>query len=61
MLEVEISGILPEELASGGFEARILQWVPCGENLPEQSLTLYAGRKTAHSFLLHREKAWIYL
>lgn len=60
-LEVEISGILPEEIAPGGFEARVLQWVPCGENLPEQCLTIYAGRKPVHPFLLHREKAWSYL
>lgn len=59
--ETEISGVLPEEIAPGGHEARVLQWVPCGEDFPEQSITFYAGRKPAHPFLLHKEEAWDYL
>lgn len=58
---VTVRAILPEEMAPGGFEVRTLQWVPCGIELPEQRVTLYAARKCAHPFLLHNEDAWEYL
>lgn len=58
---VDISAVLPDKIAPGGFEMRQIQWNPCGINLPGQSVKLYAGRKGAHPFLLHREDGWNHL
>ncbi len=58
---VNISAVLPDKIAPGGFEMRQMQWNPCGMNLPGQSVKLYAGRKGVHPFLLHRGDGWAHL
>lgn len=55
---VEVSAIVPEELAEGGWEEKVLEWIPDGDGSRKVRLSLYTARVLPHPRLLHTEDKW---
>lgn len=50
----EMSDMLPQ----GGYEKRMLEWMPDGDGSRRLNTTLYAARRISHPFILHTEDGW---
>ena len=55
---IEVTARIGEAIPAGGFEKRILEWIPDGNSSLRQSTVLYAARRIQHPFLLHKESGW---
>lgn len=55
---VSLYAQLTEQIPAGGYEARVLEWIPDGDGSRRRTVTLYAARKMVHPFLLHTDEGW---
>lgn len=55
---IQVSAIVHEGMAPGGYEEIVLQAVPNGNASAARELTLYAVRRLPHPYILHTEAGW---